>query len=166
MEPYLGEIRLVSFPFAIKGWALCNGQLLPINQNQALFSLLGTMYGGNGQTTFALPDLRGRMPVHGSENQGASGGAEAVALTQAEMPAHAHQLQASDNTTHATSPAGRAFGSVEQNGLNMFRPLDGTAALHPNSVTNAGGGAPHNNMQPYAVSNFQIALVGIFPSRN
>lgn len=166
MEPYLGEIRLVSFSFAMKGWALCNGQLLPINQNQALFSLLGTMYGGNGQTTFALPDLRGRMPVHGWDNQGTSGGAASVALTLAGMPAHAHQLMASDNNTHATSPAGRSFGSVEQNGLNMFRPADGSAALHPGSVTAVGAATPHNNMQPYGVSNFQIALQGIFPSRN
>lgn len=166
MEPFLGEIRLLSFPFAVKGWAMCNGQLLPINQNQALFALLGTMYGGNGQTTFALPDLRGRMPVHDSSNQGTSGGAESVALTMADMPAHTHSLLASDNTTHATSPAGRAFGSVEQNGLNIFHPLDGSAALHPSSVTPTGAGAPHGNMQPYAVSNFQIALQGIFPSRN
>jgi microcystin-dependent protein len=166
MEPYLGEIRLVSFPFAIKGWAMCNGQLLPINQNQALFALLGTMYGGNGQTTFALPDLRGRMPVHGPGSQGTSGGADSVALSPAEMPAHTHQMQASDSVTHAISPAGRAFGSVEQIGLNIFRPVDGTAALHPNSVSNTGGGAPHNNMQPYAVGNYQIALQGIFPSRN
>lgn len=166
MEPFLGEIRLVSFNFAMRGWAMCNGQLLPINQNQALFSLLGTMYGGNGQTTFALPDLRGRMPVHGPAEQGSSGGTESVALTSATMPAHAHPLMASDNTTHATSPAGRAFGSVEQNGLNMFCPADGSAALHPTSVTPVGAGTPHSNMQPYAVSNFQIALQGIFPSRN
>ena len=165
MEPYLGEIRLFSFAFPVKGWALCNGQLLPINQNQALFSLLGTMYGGNGQTTFALPDLRGRMPIHGDTSQGASGGAESVTLTLAQMPSHTHTLLASDNNTHAPSPVGRAFGSVEQNGLNRFRPLDGSAALHQSSVTQAGGGQPHNNMQPYAVSNFQIALQGIFPSR-
>jgi microcystin-dependent protein len=166
MEPFLGEIRLVSFSFAMRGWAMCNGQLLPINQNQALFALLGTMYGGNGQTTFALPDLRGRMPVHGTGDQGTSGGVESVALTQAEMPGHAHQMMASDNNTHAISPAGRAFGSVEQNGLNMFRPLDGSAALHPSSVTSVGAGTPHNNMQPFVVCNFQIALQGIFPSRN
>ena len=166
MEPYLGEIRLVSFNFAMRGWAFCNGQLLPINQNQALFALLGTMYGGNGQTTFALPDLRGRMPVHGASSQGTSGGAASVALTAAQMPAHAHQLLASDNDTHAISPVGRAFGSVEQNGLNMFRLADGSAALHPSSVTPLGSGSPHSNMQPYTVSNFQIALQGIFPSRN
>ena len=166
MDPFLGEIRLVSFPFVMRGWAACNGQLLPINQNQALFALLGTMYGGNGVNTFALPDLRGRMPVHGSEDQGTRGGAESVALGLAEMPGHAHQLLASNNNTHATSPAGRAFGSVEQNGTNMFRPADGSAALHTSSVTPTGGSQPHNNMQPYAVSHFQIALEGIFPSRN
>jgi microcystin-dependent protein len=166
MVPYLGQIHLFSFNFAVKGWALCNGQLLPINQNQALFSLLGTTYGGNGQTTFALPDLRGRMPVHDAAQQGAVGGAQDIALTLADMPAHTHTLMASDNNTHATSPGGRAFGSVEQNGLNMFRPADGSAALHPSAVTTAGGGAPHHNMQPFAVCSFQIALQGVFPSRN
>ncbi len=166
MEPYLGEIHMFSFNFAVKGWALCNGQLLPIAQNQALFSLLGTTYGGNGQTTFALPDLRGRMPVHDSSGQGVMAGAEAVALTLAHMPGHTHTLMASDNDTHATSPVGRSFGSVNQNGLNMFRPADGSAALHPSSVTPSGSGQPHNNMQPYAVCSFQIALQGIFPSQN
>jgi microcystin-dependent protein len=166
MEPFLGEIRLVSFAFPIRGWALCNGQLLPINQNQALFALLGTQYGGDGRTTFALPDLRGRMPVHNPSDPGSRGGAETVSLTLADMPAHGHTLQASDSNTHATSPAGHAFGSVEQNGTNMFRPIDGTASLHPSSVSPTGAGQPHNNMQPYAVSNFQIALEGIFPSRN
>jgi microcystin-dependent protein len=166
MEPFLGEIRLVSFNYPMRGWAFCNGQLLPINQNTALFSLLGTMYGGNGVTTFALPDMRGRMPVHSPDAQGTTGGAETASVGLAEMPAHSHQLMASDNNTHAISPAGRAFGSVEQNGLNMFRPLDGSAALHPSTLTQSGGSQPHNNMQPYAVSHFQIALVGIFPSRN
>jgi microcystin-dependent protein len=163
MEPYIGEIRMVSFQFPIKGWAFCNGQLLPIAQNQALFSLLGTMYGGNGQTTFALPDLRGRMPLHSDAQQGSNGGAETVTLSLAEMPGHHHVLMASDNTTHSVSPAGRAFGSVEQNGTNMFRPMDGSAGLHPSSVSSAGGSQPHNNMQPYLVCNFQIALSGVFP---
>ncbi len=166
MVPFLGEIHLFSFAFPVKGWALCNGQILPIAQNQALFSLLGTTYGGNGQTTFALPDLRGRMPIHNLPTLGEAGGAEAVTLSLAQMPAHTHTLLASDNNTHATSPAGRAFGSVEQNGLNMFRPADGSAALHTSSITNAGGNAPHSNMQPYAVCSFQIALQGVFPSFN
>lgn len=166
MDPFLGEIHLFSFNFAVKGWALCNGQLLPIAQNQALFALLGTTYGGNGQTTFALPDLRGRMPVHDVATLGAAGGAELVNLALTEMPAHAHTLLASDNNTHAISAAGRAFGSVEQNGLNMFRPADGSAALHQSSVTSAGGNTGHGNMQPYAVCSFQIALQGEFPSRN
>ena len=166
MEPFLGEIHLFAFDFAVKGWALCNGQLLPINQNQALFALLGTYYGGNGQTTFALPDLRARMPVHDVPNLGTAGGAEAVSLGLTEMPAHAHTLLASDGNSHAISPAGRAFGSVEQNGLNIFRPADGSANLHPSSVTPAGGNAPHSNMQPYAVCSFQIALQGEFPGRD
>lgn len=166
MEPYLGEIRLVSFPFAMRGWAFCDGQLLSIASNSALFSLLGTMYGGDGRVTFALPDLRGRVPLHHGTEQGSTGGAAAVTLGLASMPSHTHGLMASDNNTHAISPAGRAFGSVEQNGLNIFRPLDGSAALHPSSVTLAGSGSAHNNMQPYAVSNFQIALEGIYPSRS
>lgn len=166
MEPFLGEIRLVAFGFAQKGWALCQGQLLPINQNQALFALLGTMYGGDGRVTFALPDLRGRMALHGPGTQGTQGGTASVTLAAAEMPIHKHVLSASDSNTHATSPAGRAFGSVEQNGLNTFRTADGSAALHLGSVSNSGGSQPHNNMQPYAVSNYQIALQGIFPSPN
>lgn len=164
MEPYLGEIRLVSFAFAMRNWAFCDGQLLPINQHSALFALLGTTYGGNGVTNFALPDLRGRMPIHGATTQGLAGGASDVTLALAHMPSHSHTLWASDNNTHATSPAGRAFGSVEQNGLNMFRPFDGSAALHPSSLTQTGGGQPHSNMQPFMASNFQIALAGIFPS--
>ncbi len=165
MEAYLGEIRLVSYGFTMKYWAMCNGQLLPINQHTALFSLLGTQYGGNGVTNFALPDLRGRMPMHGDTTQGTQGGAAAVALTLAEMPEHRHPMRASDNNTHAISPGGRALGSVEHNGLNIFRPLDGSAALHASSISSAGASQPHDNMQPYAVSNFQICIQGIYPSR-
>ena len=166
MEPYLGEIRLVSFPFAMRGWAFCDGQLLAIASNSALFSLLGTMYGGDGRVTFALPDLRGRVPQHHGSEQGSRGGAATVTLGLAHMPSHAHTLMASDNNTHAVSPDGRLFGSVEQNGLNIFRPQDGSASLHASSVTQSGGGNAHDNMQPFAVTNFQIALQGIFPSRN
>jgi microcystin-dependent protein len=106
------------------------------------------------------------MPLHGPGTQGTTGGAASVTLSVAEMPAHTHQAMASDNDTHATSPANRAFGSVEQNGLNTFRTADGSAALHPSSVSTTGGAQPHNNMQPYAVCNYQIALQGIFPSPN
>lgn len=166
-EPFLGEIQLVGFTFVPRGWAECNGQLLSIAQNQALFSLLGTFYGGDGRSTFALPDLRGRMAIHAGGNfPGERGGLESVTLTGAQMPSHAHTLKSSSDNSHAVSPAGRVFGPVEKNGLNTFHQADGSAALHPQSVTSSGGNQPHSNMQPYITSMYVIALQGIFPSRN
>ncbi|MYN10519.1 phage tail protein [Pseudoduganella aquatica] len=167
-NPYLGEIRLVSFNFAAKGWARCEGQLLSIAQNQALFSLLGTTYGGNGQTTFALPDLRGRVPMHMHSNypQGMAAGSTVSTLTAAEMPAHTHAAMASPTVSHSADPAGRVLGSVEAGALNIYRPADGSAALHPSTLSNAGGSQPHTNMQPYLTMTFMIAMAGIFPSRD
>ena len=164
-EPFLSEIRIMSFNFPPKGWALCNGQLLPINQNQALFSLLGTMYGGNGQTTFALPDLRGRVPVHmgGSNTIGTAAGQAAHTLTQSEMPAHNHFVQASNAAATLRPANGNLLASTSAAIYGAFANL---TTLSPASITNVGGSQPHNNMQPYLCVNFIIALQGVFPSRN
>ncbi|WP_028102520.1 phage tail protein [Pseudoduganella violaceinigra] len=167
-DPYLAEIRLTSFSFAPKGWALCNGQLLPINQNQALFALLGTSYGGNGVTTFALPDMRGRAPAHVGQGfgLGQQGGEASHTLLSSEMPAHTHRLGISTAVSHQADPANRVLGNVEAGALNYYAPLDGSATLAPNTVASAGGGQPHENMQPYLTINFIIALQGIFPSQS
>lgn len=164
-EPFLGEVRMTSFGYAPNGWALCNGQFMPINQNQALFALLGTMYGGNGQTTFALPDLRGKAPMHfgAGFNLGQTGGQEAVTLTISQMPTHFHTLTASNlDTGLATGPNGNIPALSTQN------PYEATfnAAMTPGSVTNVGGSQPHLNWQPYRVISFMIALIGIFPAQS
>jgi microcystin-dependent protein len=170
-EPFLSEIRIMSFGFAPKGWALCNGQLLPINQNQPLFSLLGTTYGGNGQTNFALPDLRARIPIHmgAGHTLGERGGEQAHTLNMSEMPAHNHFLNASNSTGDSSNPnfGGTGFILAQDPGnvySNTFSP--GAASLNPGSVTNVGGSQAHQNMQPFLALNFCIALQGIFPSRN
>jgi microcystin-dependent protein len=162
-EPFLAEIRIVAFNFPPKGWALCNGQLLPINQNQALFSLMGTMYGGNGQTNFALPNLRGRAPLHASSSVGEAGGQEHVTLTIPQMPDHTHAVNASALPASTADPAG-AVWAVTPSELNYSRGANTT--LSPAAITSIGGSQPHNNMQPYTVLNFIIALQGIYPSRN
>ena len=161
--PFLGEVRLCSFNFAPRGWALCYGQSLAINQNQALFSLLGTMYGGNGVTTFALPDLRGRMPMHmgAGYTQGQAAGAVNHTLSIAEMPAHVHPLVGTTDLGNRSSAAGNNPAAAR----GHYGPAVDTA-LHPGSVTVVGGSQPHNNMSPYLVLSFAIALQGIFPSRN
>jgi microcystin-dependent protein len=169
--PYLGQVSIMAFGYPPKGWAQCNGQLLPINQNQALFSLLGTTYGGNGQTTFALPDLRGRAAVHRSTNnsvqQGERSGVEAVALTAQQLPAHTHTLKtvtdfANSNAPGNALPAARPRGGLLQYGSGG----SADATMHVQSLQNSGGSQQHGNMQPYSVLNFCIALQGIFPSRN
>ncbi len=165
-EPFLAEIRLMSFNFAPKGWALCDGQFLPINQNQALFSLLGTTYGGNGQTTFALPDLRGRVPMGWDgghrHHLGDFGGAAAHTLSVGELPTHTHALNASAGDATAASPANARLAAVD----NGFREGGELTTLHPGSVTAVGGSQAHPNMQPYLALNYCIALQGIFPSPN
>lgn len=164
--PFLGEIKIVSFNFAPKGWAMCNGQFLPINQNQALFSLFGTMYGGNGQTTFALPDLRGRVPIHvgGSFIQGQVGGELAHTLTLSEMPQHFHFAQGTNDVPAVPNPAGNVWASGGQ--TVYFDPPANLAAMAPEAVTNVGGSQAHENMSPFLVLNFIVALLGVFPSRN
>lgn len=168
-EPFLGEIRTTSFAFAPKGWALCNGQLLAINTNQALFAILGTTYGGNGQTTFALPDLRGRVPVQpGSEVQlGQAAGEAAHALTLNEIPAHGHALMASGDLANTASPVGAVTAAKPRGGRDVYAPAGSPAQpMSPQAIAPAGASQPHNNMQPYLTLNFIIALQGIFPSRN
>lgn len=164
-EPFLGEIKIVSFNFAPKGWALCNGQLLPINQNQALFSLFGTSFGGNGQTTFGLPDFRGRAPIHQGEGFiiGQSGGQEFHTLIANEMPQHFHFLQAS-KTAGNTNALNAGMLAIVSGGL-YGNPASLTSIL-PSTITSVGGNQPHENRQPSLVLTFIVALQGIFPSRN
>jgi microcystin-dependent protein len=168
-EPFIGEIRIFGFNFAPRGWAFCAGQLLAISQNTALFSLLGTTYGGDGQTTFALPDLRGRTPVHLGAGPGLSnitlgekGGAENVTMTVANMPAHTHTVNASPNEGETGSPA-NAFPSATTE--DVYSSTGGTT-MNPAVVGNAGGGQPVPIRSPYLGMNFCIALVGIFPPRD
>jgi microcystin-dependent protein len=158
------EIKIVSFNFAPKGWAMCNGQLLPINQNQPLFALLGTTYGGNGQTTFGLPNLRGCVSMHmgNGHTLGEKAGSTSVTLNQQQMPQHLHQAQASQTAGNSAL----ASGNILAPALNVYGPPNSLTSLLPATVSNYGGSQPHNNMMPYLVLNFIIALQGIFPSRN
>jgi microcystin-dependent protein len=163
-EPFLGEVRIMSFNHAPKGWAMCNGQFLPINQNQALFSLLGTMYGGDGRVNFALPDLRGRTPIHIGTGftQGQTGGEQAHTLTQSEMPEHTHIFNASQANASTPIPAGNFFGTSN----NMYAAPANFTTLTPPTISNVGGSQAHLNMQPFLTLTFCIALIGIFPSPN
>lgn len=165
-EPFIGQISVVSFAFAPKGWALCNGQLLAISQNQALFALLGTTYGGDGRTTFALPNLQGRVPIAngGVVPIGAVSGEPTHTLTLAELPAHGH-LRGSVNQATVRTPAGNVPAAKPRGGVARY--AGASAPLQINDGAPAiGGGQPHENMQPYLTMNFIIALQGIFPSRN
>jgi microcystin-dependent protein len=164
-EPFLSELRMVSFNFAPKGWAMCNGQTLPINQNQALFSLLGTTFGGDGRTNFKLPDVRGRVPIHvgSGHTLGQQAGEQAHTLTQNEMPQHVHGVGGSSAQTGGnTVPAGRILGGAN----NMWHSPENLTAMNPGTITSTGGSQPHLNMQPYLALTFCIALQGIFPSPN
>ena len=167
--PFIAELRIMSFGFAPRGWAQCNGQLLPINQNQALFSLLGTTYGGNGQTTFALPNLQSRVPIHmgGGFTLGQPGGEVSHTLSLTELPQHIHGVTASNdaNTSNTTAPPNNFYGKTADDSTVFFSGA-GDAAMNAAAVTNTGGSQPHENRQPYSVLNICIALQGIFPSRN
>lgn len=163
-EPFLSEIRLMSFSFAPKGWALCNGQLLPINQNQALFSLLGTTYGGDGRVNFGLPNLQGRTPIHvgSGHTLGERGGEQAHTLSIAEMPTHTHALTGSTTQASSNTPGSNTFAKSSE--LVYAAPVN-FVAMHPAMVANTGGSQAHLNMQPFLTLSFCIALQGIFPSQ-
>jgi microcystin-dependent protein len=163
-EPFLSEIRIMSFNFAPKGWAMCNGQLLPINQNQPLFSLLGTTYGGDGRVNFALPDLRARAPIHEGSGHtlGERGGEQAHTLSIAELPTHTHVAQASPTNANTAIAANNFLAAAN----NLYVPPGNLTSLSPSTVTNVGGSQAHLNMQPFLVLTFCIALQGIFPSQN
>jgi microcystin-dependent protein len=165
-QPFVGEIKMISWNFAPRGWALCNGQFLAINQNQALFSLLGTTYGGNGQTTFALPNFQGRTPVHvgGGFVQGQAAGENAHTLTASEMPQHTHTAQVQPANASTGTPNGNLLAGVPS--FAYRNSLTNLTTLVPGTITNTGGSQPHANQQPYLVLNFVIALQGIFPSQN
>ena len=164
-EPFLSEIKIVSFNFPPKGWALCNGQLLPINQNQALFALLGTTYGGNGQTNFALPNLRGRVPIsfNNGHSLGEAAGSTSVTINAQTMPQHFHTFNVTNNDASATAPDNTVVMSTAPS--NMYGPAGNLVAM-AQTVSSVGGSQPHNNMMPYLVLNFIIALQGIFPAQN
>ncbi len=170
-DPFVAEIRIVGFNFAPRGWAFCEGQLLPLSQNTALFSLLGTIYGGNGKSNFALPDFQGCAPIQHGQGPGLSdyfigetGGAETVTLLESEIPNHRHAYQASDNVGERNNPAGNLY-SIPDSGRIYAAPSN-LAPMSANSLAPAGGDQPHNNMPPYLVLNFIIALQGIFPPRS
>lgn len=163
---FIGELRMTSFNFAPKGWAMCNGQLLSINQNQALFSLLGTVYGGNGVNTFGLPNLQGRIPVHFDADNalGTAQGTATHAFTANEIPRHTHTVRAATATATAPSPAGNVWANP---GSPTFGALSGTTLpMAPDAVSAAGSSIPVSNMPPYLVINWVIAIQGVFPSRN
>lgn len=174
-DPFVAEIRIFPFNFAPKGWAFCNGQILPLSQNTALFSLLGTTYGGNGQTTFALPNLQGNVPMHPGQGPGLSlhdlgetGGAETVTLLQSEIPAHAHRLQGLEGDADLPDPANKTWGNTASGANPFVFPLANNTDIKPMSpfaLAPSGGNQPHNNLQPYLTLNFCIALQGVFPPR-
>ncbi|HJV91347.1 MAG TPA: tail fiber protein [Holophagaceae bacterium] len=177
MEPFIGEIRMFCGNFAPTGWALCDGQLMAIAQNSALFSILGTTFGGNGQTTFGLPDLRGRVPMHPGQGPGLSprvlgevAGTEAVTLLQPQIPTHSHTLNAANSQAGADSPTnGLLAQSFDQNAntsVSTYAAGNPNTTLSPASIGSAGGSQPHENLQPYTCVNFIIALEGVYPSRS
>jgi microcystin-dependent protein len=171
-EPFIAEIKIFAGNFAPRGWAFCNGQILPIAQNTALFSLIGTTYGGDGRTTMWLPDLQGSAPMHpgsgpglSSRQLGVKGGTETVTLTEAQMPNHTHQMTASPDRGEAPGP-GSGNALSRSVGASIYWPASNLVSFAAETMLSAGGGQPHNNIQPYLAINFVIALVGIFPSRN
>ena len=162
--PYIGEIKVISWTYAPKGWAFCDGQLLPINQNQALFSILGTTYGGDGRVNFALPNLQGKTPIHmgNGHTLGETGGEQNHTLSISELPTHIHIAQGSGNDGSTVVPTASVFGKV----AGLYGQPAALSALSPTTVSNVGGSQAHLNMQPFLVLNFSIALQGIFPSQN
>lgn len=166
-DPFMGELRMMSFVFPPKGWALANGATLAINQNQALFSLFGTTYGGNGQTTFQLPNLQGRVPVHMGPGftLGQVGGEPAHTLTMSEMTQHDHVFNASSDAATTNTPTS-SLGLATSAGSFLYGPPANLVAMNAQAITFVGGGQPHNNMQPYLTISFCVALQGIFPSQN
>ncbi|CAM2007922.1 phage tail protein [Acanthopleuribacter pedis] len=167
-EPFLAEVRIVGFNFAPRGWAFCDGQILPINQNQSLYSLLGTTYGGDGRTSFALPDMRGRAPMHvgNGHREGQKSGEETHTLAANEMPNHQHSLTAVSTDATAVLPTSSLLLASVPTRLYSEYSAAEAVTLHTGTIANVGGGQAHENMQPYIAVNFCIALQGLFPSRN
>lgn len=181
MDPFLGEIRMVGFNFAPVNWALCNGQLLAISSNTALFSLLGTIYGGNGTTTFALPNMQSRVPIHQGQGTGLSpysigqiGGSEGITLQVSQIPAHNHLMNINSTNATQTVPTNNILGVTNNNVTDPRNPVPyptysnaaGTGTLAATAITMTGGSTPHQNIQPYLVVNFIIALAGVYPTRS
>ena len=171
-DPFVAEIRIFPFNFAPRGWAWCDGQILPLSQNTALFSLLGTTYGGNGKSNFALPDLQGRAPMHPGQGPGLSlhalgetGGSETVTLLESEIPAHAHSLRAATDIADLQTPSAARVLARSQNANAYRNTSQNLTPLAPEALTPAGGDQPHNNLQPYLTFYFNIALQGVFPPR-
>ena len=171
-DPFIAEIRVFPFNFAPNGWAFCDGQLLPVAQNTALFSLLGTTYGGNGSTTYALPNLQGRAPMHPDQGPGLSdhdlgeeGGSATVTLLQSEIPAHTHTLRANSATGDSPLPGGNSLARPGQTQIYQTTTDQNQVSMAPQELSAAGGNQPHNNLQPYLTLNFNIALQGVFPTR-
>lgn len=172
-DPFVGEIRAFPFNFAPKGWALCNGQLLPLTQNTALFSLLGTNYGGDGKSTFGLPDLQGRVAIHPGQGPGLSwhdlgeeGGVEFVTLLESEIPAHAHPISASADEGESRRPIAGHYVAESTPGDRFAPGSSTTVTMAPKAMAPAGGNLPHNNMMPYLTVNYCIAMQGVFPPRS
>lgn len=167
-QPFVGEIRLFGGNFAPVGWAFCDGQLLPISENDTLFALIGTTYGGDGQATFGLPDLRGRLPLHqgGGFIMGESGGTESVTLTPSQIPAHSHALLGTTDNGTTAAPAGNAAASLPEVTTLAYGTDAPPTTLHPQSIGMAGGSQPHSNLQPFLCLSFIISLFGIFPQQN
>lgn len=170
-DPFVAEIRILACNFAPRGWAFCNGQILPLSQNTALFSLLGTTYGGNGQSTFALPNMQGNAPMHPGQGPGLSlhdlgetGGSETVTLLESEIPSHSHVLKAASPNSQATSPVGKATG--RGNPPQIYASAGALVPMGGQAIAPAGGSLPHNNMMPFLTLNFSIALQGVFPPRS